>query len=110
MYVCSRRYKVYVLTKILLTFKCICAQEDFTNFINFKCICAQEDYTFYQKFLGVPTLGVNTKTRRSLHCYCLTSVLIFLIRFVLQISIPASFELLKPSLNKISHSIHLSIF
>ena len=32
MYVCSRRYKVYVLTKILLTFKCICAQEDFTNF------------------------------------------------------------------------------
>ena len=64
MYVCSRRYKVYVLTKILLTFKCICAQEDFTNFINFKCICAQEDYTFYQKFLGVPTLGVNTKTRR----------------------------------------------
>ena len=71
MYVCSRRYKVYVLTKILLTFKCICAQEDFTNFINFKCICAQEDYTFYQKFLGVPTLGVNTKTRRrrcSLSC------------------------------------------
>ena len=64
MYVCSRGYKVYVLTKILLTFKCICAQEDFTNFINFKCICAQEDYTFYQKFLGVPTLGVNTKTRR----------------------------------------------
>ena len=61
MYVCSRRYKVYVLTKILLTFKCICAEEDF---INFKCICAQEDYTFYQKFLGVPTLGVNTKTRR----------------------------------------------
>ena len=60
MYVCSRIYK-YVLTKILLTFKCICAQEDF---INFKCICAQEDYTFYQKFLGVPTLGVNTKTRR----------------------------------------------
>ena len=50
-----------MLTKILLTFKCICAQEDF---INFKCICAQEDYTFYQKFLGVPTLGVNTKTRR----------------------------------------------
>ena len=45
MYVCSRRYKVYVLTKILLTFKCICAQEDFTNFINFKCICAQEDYS-----------------------------------------------------------------
>ena len=67
MYVCSRRYKVYVLTKILLTFKCICAQEDFTNFINFKCICAQEDYTFYQKFLGVPTLGVNTKTRRRRH-------------------------------------------
>ena len=64
MYVCSRRYKVYELTKILLTFKCICAQEDFINFINFKCICAQEDYTFYQKFLGVPTLGVNTKTRR----------------------------------------------
>ena len=63
-YVCSRRYKVYVLTKILLTFKCICAQEDFINFINFKCICAQEDYTFYQKFLGVPTLGVNTETRR----------------------------------------------
>ena len=61
MYVCSRIYKVYVLTKILLTFKCICAQEDF---INFKCICAQEDYTFYQKFQGVPTLGVNTKTRR----------------------------------------------
>ena len=61
MYACSRRYKVYVLTEILLTFKCICAQEDF---INFKCICAQEDYTFYQKFLGVPTLGVNTKTRR----------------------------------------------
>ena len=64
MYVCSRRYKVYVLTNILLTFKCICAQEDFINFINFKCICAQEDYTCYQKFLGVPNLGVNTKTRR----------------------------------------------
>ena len=64
MYVCSRRYKVYVLMKILLTFKCICAQEDFINFKIFKCICAQEDYTFYQKFLGVPTLGVNTKTRR----------------------------------------------
>ena len=47
MYVGSRRYKVYVLTKILLTFKYICAQE-----------------TFYQKFLGVPTVGVNTKTRR----------------------------------------------
>ena len=30
----------------------------------FKCICAQEDYTFNQKFLGVPTLRVNTKTRR----------------------------------------------
>ena len=52
-----------MLTKILLTFKCICAQEDF---INFKCICAQEDYTFYQKFLGVPTLGVNAETRRRL--------------------------------------------
>ena len=24
-------------------------------------------YTFYQKFLGVPTLGVNTKTRRRRH-------------------------------------------
>ena len=61
MYVCSRRYKVYVLTNILLTFNCICAHDDF---INFKCKCAQEDYRFYQKFLGVPTLGVNTKTRR----------------------------------------------
>ena len=30
--------------------------------LKFKCICAQEDYMFYQKFLGVPTLGVNTKT------------------------------------------------
>ena len=52
--------KYNVLTKVLLSSNCICAQEDF---INFKCICAQEDYTFYQRFLGVPTFGVNTKTR-----------------------------------------------
>ena len=34
-----------MLTKILLTLKCICAKVDL---INFKCICAQEDYSFYQ--------------------------------------------------------------
>ena len=40
----------------------------------------------------------------------LTLLWIFLIRLVLQISIPVSFEVLKPSLNQISHSIHWSIF
>ena len=40
----------------------------------------------------------------------LTLLWIFLIRLVLQISIPVSFEVLKPSLNQISHPIHWSIF
>ena len=40
----------------------------------------------------------------------LTLLWIFLIRLVLHISIPSSFEVLKPNLNQISHSIHWSIF
>ena len=39
----------------------------------------------------------------------LTLLWIFLIRLVLHISIPFSFEVLKPSLNQISHSIHWSL-
>ena len=64
------------------------------------------DPFFYNAVMRKPIKIELTLINVYIVIHGLTLLWIFLIRLALHISIPVSFEVLKPSLNQISHSIH----
>ena len=78
--------------------------------IKYAFLSLANQIVFYNAVMRKPIKIELTLLNVNIVIQGLTLLWIFLIRLVLQISIPVSFEVLKPSLNQISHSIHWSIF